>query len=199
MTDRVPCSACGAAILPSTAEKTGGLCMPCKGGYRKNIEESKVRYAQDKQYRETAEHKHWLWLVDQVHKSETGFSGLSHPNQLYFATNLVSGEVHNGGFDQYFHNSSGDHYQFAVEGFTTIGASESLHLLISAKQIVFGEADVPSNTGARRKVIRAAHSATQDRLSKELDVLDRAFWADLDKLGERLSQFAQTHELHKNF
>lgn len=199
MTDRVPCSACGAAILPSTAEKTGGLCMPCKGGYRKNIEESKVRYEQDKKYRETAEHKHWLWLVDQVHKSETGFSGLSHPNQLYFAANLLSGEVYNGDFDQYFHNSSGDYFQFAVEGLSTIGASESLHLLISAKQIVFGQAEVPSNTEVRRRAIRAADSATQERQSKELDVLDHAFWTDPDNLGERLRQFAQAHGLHKNF
>jgi len=26
---RVPCSKCGALILPITAERTGGLCMPC--------------------------------------------------------------------------------------------------------------------------------------------------------------------------
>jgi hypothetical protein len=199
MTDRVPCSACGAAILLSTAEKTGGLCMPCKGGYRKNIEESKVRYEQDKKYRETAEHKHWLWLINQVHKSETGFYGLSHLDQLYFATNLVSGEVYNGGFDQYFHNSSADYYQFAVEGLSTIGAAESLHLLISAKKIFFGEADVPLNTEERRRAIHAVNSETQDKQSKELDVLDKSFWADPDKLGERLSQFAQTHQLQRDF
>src|SRR5262249_55419030 len=26
---KIPCSKCGAMILPATAEKTGGLCMPC--------------------------------------------------------------------------------------------------------------------------------------------------------------------------
>ena len=26
---RVPCTRCGAEILPATAEKTGGVCMPC--------------------------------------------------------------------------------------------------------------------------------------------------------------------------
>lgn len=29
MSEKVPCKKCGAMILPRTAEKTGGLCMPC--------------------------------------------------------------------------------------------------------------------------------------------------------------------------
>jgi hypothetical protein len=30
MIERVACTSCGASILPSTAEATGGVCMPCK-------------------------------------------------------------------------------------------------------------------------------------------------------------------------
>jgi hypothetical protein len=40
---RVACSACGAAILTSTAERTGGLCMPCTNGTRKAIEARKTQ------------------------------------------------------------------------------------------------------------------------------------------------------------
>ena len=29
---KLPCTRCGAMILPRTAEQTGGLCMPCKQG-----------------------------------------------------------------------------------------------------------------------------------------------------------------------
>src|ERR1043165_6136151 len=28
--ERIPCSKCGAMILPITAQVTGGICMPCK-------------------------------------------------------------------------------------------------------------------------------------------------------------------------
>ena len=28
--ERIPCSKCGAMILPATAQATGGICMPCK-------------------------------------------------------------------------------------------------------------------------------------------------------------------------
>jgi hypothetical protein len=34
MTTRVPCSKCGVSIHPDTAQKTGGLCMPCSGAVR---------------------------------------------------------------------------------------------------------------------------------------------------------------------
>src|SRR5712692_334277 len=27
---KIPCTRCGAMILPATAEQTGGLCMPCR-------------------------------------------------------------------------------------------------------------------------------------------------------------------------
>jgi hypothetical protein len=29
MTEKIPCNSCEALILPDTAERTGGLCMPC--------------------------------------------------------------------------------------------------------------------------------------------------------------------------
>ena len=33
MTDEIHCNSCGAAILPETAGRTGGLCMPCVNGH----------------------------------------------------------------------------------------------------------------------------------------------------------------------
>ncbi len=38
MSTRVACQKCGASILPATAERTGGLCMPCKEGRRRDLE-----------------------------------------------------------------------------------------------------------------------------------------------------------------
>lgn len=35
-----PCSACGALILPSTSDKTGGLCMPCFTGRREQMNQA---------------------------------------------------------------------------------------------------------------------------------------------------------------
>ena len=40
MADKQPCSACGALILPSTSDKTGGLCMPCFTGTREQMNQA---------------------------------------------------------------------------------------------------------------------------------------------------------------
>lgn len=199
MTLRIPCSLCGAAILPSTAESNNGLCMPCKGGYRKNIDESKAAAQQQKEYQETPEFKHWSWIVDHVYKSAEGFTSLSHPNKLLFASNLVSHEVYNGGFDQYFFNSSSDYYRFAVEGLTEMKATESLRLLILAKQIIFDQLNVPSNTEERRRILLKRDTNLQEKQDFALDLLDKEFWKDTDNLREIMNNFAQLHDLYNNF
>jgi hypothetical protein len=167
--------------------------MPCKGGYRKSIEASKVRREEEKRY--TAEYKHWLSLVDQVHNANEGFARLTRENQLFFATNVVIGEVYNGGFDQYFHNSSADYFYFAVEGLTKLKALKSLALLMSAKALIFGDLEVPSNTSERRKVLLAQGEAHQE----ELDKLDKEFCSDPDQLSVRMTRYAEEHYLYKNF
>jgi len=48
MKDNIPCESCGVLILPSTAAKTGGVCMPCKNGHRQGIEESKTERQREK-------------------------------------------------------------------------------------------------------------------------------------------------------
>jgi hypothetical protein len=48
MTTKIPCTTCGAQILPSTAARTGGVCMPCNAGYRGVLDESKARHAREK-------------------------------------------------------------------------------------------------------------------------------------------------------
>jgi hypothetical protein len=42
MTVRLQCEQCGAFILLATAEKTGGLCMPCKKGIRDKVDAAKL-------------------------------------------------------------------------------------------------------------------------------------------------------------
>lgn len=39
--EKVPCLECRALILPGTAEKNHGLCMPCKSGTRASMDKKK--------------------------------------------------------------------------------------------------------------------------------------------------------------
>lgn len=48
MHEKQPCTACGVAILPSTAQRTGGLCVPCSTGDRERWKrEAEVRKNQE--------------------------------------------------------------------------------------------------------------------------------------------------------
>ncbi len=80
MSQKMPCSKCGVPILASTALRTDGLCMPCKGGYRESNEEGKRHIREQRERMLTDPYRRlWIWLVEQVHHSPSGFDGLSHP------------------------------------------------------------------------------------------------------------------------
>jgi hypothetical protein len=134
--------------------------MPCKGGYRRSIEAAIIRREEDKQYRASPAWKHWCALVERVHKTPSGFDGLSSEEQKFFAVRILVGEVYNGGFHRYFSNSSGDYYARTAEGLMEMGATESLRLLTEAKKLIFGASPVPRTQAARNAVLAHIDDAT---------------------------------------
>ncbi len=190
---KIPCSTCSALILPETAARTGGLCMPCKSGTRSAIEASKVEAKRQRELDATDPFRlYWRELVDRVYKSDAGIAQLSDVERQYWAVGCLSGEVYNGGFDQYFYNSSGATYSAAVDGLKAMGATTSLLLLQQAKQMIFGFTDVPEETRARRSIQMSVES---DALQQRLDELDKQFWKDPDNLAMRSEKFAISHGL----
>ncbi|MCX7256823.1 MAG: DUF4375 domain-containing protein [Polaromonas sp.] len=190
MITKLPCKSCGELIHPDTATKNDGLCMPCKGGYRANIEASKKRREEERIYEQSAERKYWVALVERVHGSPEGFQLLADAEKTYYAVSCLIGEVYNGGFDQFFSNSSGALYVYALDGLLEMGAQESASLLSRAKQIIVGEAHIPLDGAECNTELRENES------SSELEALDKAFWTDPDNLGERCKQYAISHQLH---
>jgi hypothetical protein len=117
---------------------------------------------------------------------------LSNVEQQYWAVGCLSGEVYNGGFEQYFHNSSGATYPSAIDGLQAMGATTSLLLLQKAKQMIFGFAKVPEESYPRRTILAAAENFS---LRNRLNELDEQFWADPDELAARSEAFAVSHRL----
>jgi len=190
---KIPCADCGAMILPETAARNEGLCVPCKTGTRADIEASKIAAKRQRELEATDPFIiYWRELIDRIFKTEAGLDSLSTIERQYWAVGCVSGEVYNGGFEQYFFNSAGSTYLDAVDGLEAMGAEASLRLLQEAKQVVFGIGDVPKDTEARRE-----HLATfEDEVMRDrLDPLDRKFCEDPDKLGKLSEVFAIKHGL----
>jgi hypothetical protein len=171
--------------------------MPCRGGYRQQIEAGRRRIEEEKKRRDGPAARFWRSLVHRVHETTEGFGGLTPAEQIYFAVCLLEGEVYNGGFNQYFYNSSADYYARAIDGLTELGAVQSLQLLRDAKGILFGSNPVPPTQSERSAAfpdLSDTHTAPPD-WSERLDDLDRRFWEDPDGLRGRLDRFAAKHGL----
>ncbi len=184
---KVACIECGVQILPATSLSTGGLCMPCKTGRRQSIDQARQRR---QKRRDDPLDNFWRELVRQVYETASGFSGLSEVEKQYFAVGVLIGDVYNGGFEQYFFNSSADYFHQSLTGLEDLGAAQSCILVRRAKQVLFGFRDVPSATSQRRTFLLETQSKSRD---ERLQALDEQFWKDPDGLTGRYLAFARKH------
>ena len=166
--------------------------MPCKSGTRKNIEAG-IRYHEERKKTEASTAAvHWRWLVQQVHASASGFDGLSDENKLYYAVGLLQGDVFNGGFDQYFHNSSADYCLYATRGLELMEAMKSRALLDAVRKLLFGDGRVPATRTERFAMIGQLAEAPEAQLTE----LDQQFWKDPDALGDLMAKYATKHGIY---
>lgn len=180
MTDELTCAECGAPVSASIARRMKGLCVACKM----------------KHTRRNPFYLLYASLIERVHHSPEGFSGLSEAEKLYWAVALLRNEINNGGFDQYFFNSSGSYYDYAEKGLVTISAMETLALLREAKAIVFPNGPVPVDTEVRRNLLPVVEpDSPNPEWARKLDELDHRFYANRDNLTSRLEAFAREQGL----
>lgn len=202
--ERLLCIRCGDSIHPDTAKRNEGLCLPCTRGNQLSIEQRneqrrKVREA-ERAWRESPEYRYWSSLVDRVYKQPGGFGALSRGDQLYYLVNVLSGEVHNGGFDQFFSNSSGDLYYETVQALVELGDQATLSLLQEAKSTLFGAVDVPVDRVARFGYMRtSSEDHPQYAVTVHaLDQLDKRFYANAESVSSLLERVAVAYDLYRD-
>ncbi len=83
---------------------------------------------------------------------EKGYNSLTSIGKILYNVFWIVGEVNNGGFNQYFYNSSGDHSADAIEALNNIGAIQTKELLQDAIN-KFPNSNVPSNRDERIKIL----------------------------------------------
>ncbi len=75
-------------------------------------------------------------IIGDDYKNELkNIQGLSPGQQAFWSTWVLEGEVNNGGFNQFYFNSSGQYSKMAEVGFKTIGAEKFADLTIRANNI----------------------------------------------------------------
>jgi hypothetical protein len=99
-----------------------------------------------------------FWRVD--------FDALTYPERVFHAIWELESDVNNGGFCQYYSNSSGDSAFFVVEALKAIGAEKTAGLVERAHS-VFPDSNPPRNRD-ERNVHLDSISPDQDTLLEDL-------------------------------
>jgi len=191
MTDETTnCVVCGNPMFVRTAEKYDGHCVPCAMGYRESLEQGRLFYEEQKRRESDPDVLFWRSLCKRVDNRALGFNSLPGPEKLYFAVCLLEGEIYNGGFDQYFTNSSADYFDYALSGLEKMGDELGLELTLKAKRLLFDDTDVPKHI-ERLDYFEATKILDVPEVSDILDELDAAFVKNYEEvLSSRLTTFA---------
>jgi len=117
------------------------------------------------------------------------FNGLSPGFRAVFSTWILEGEVNNGGFNQFFWNSSGEYAADAAAGFDLIGAPA--HARLMRRAIVIRDADRAKTQAFKNRGTLEAFSESyrNNRLSK----LDDEFYKQGDSLSAARIKFVRAH------
>ena len=167
--DKVPCAECGELVSAKQAAKRQGLCLHC------SLNRNPFFVLGNS-------------LIARVCSSPDGFNSLSDAEKLYYTLTSLQDEVNNGGFHQFFFNSSGSYYELIENGLVIFDEPQTLELLHQAKQIVFPEISVPVDPELRRELM-------SDCEPIKLDSLDRRFYSNPDTLTLKLKSFARERGL----
>jgi hypothetical protein len=127
-------------------------------------------------------------LFDRVEAA--GVSSLTGSERVLLSVWAATGEIENGGFDQFFYNSSGDHAGEAPGAFRAIGAPGKAAVIEQALALFPGKAP-PS---AREERIAALDELTEREGEELFEALDSAFYAVAESVDDLLAAYVAAHE-----
>ncbi|MHA7863599.1 DMP19 family protein [Flagellimonas marinaquae] len=155
-----------------------------------------AKLTKDKLKKATAEEKQEL-LYYFTHKlrqagnySEASFRNMPKQLQVVWLINELEAEVNNGGYLQFFTNSSGRYVDETIEALNLIGATYHHQLLLSAVEIVLkhNENTQVLNEKLSSKTMHQIFDFSElyenDELQGELNELDKAFYLYKEKLSK---------------
>lgn len=125
-------------------------------------------------------------------KLEFEYENISRLNEVektFLYVDILEGEVNNGGFDQFFFNSSGDYTYEILEAYKNIRAYKTSELISEAIKN-FPILPVSSNTIKRRDVMQDLHS----EISKIWDNLSDKFYEYEEDIMKLLVEYIKENK-----
>jgi hypothetical protein len=106
---------------------------------------------------------------------------LNESQKIFYLNQCLEREVNNGGFNQYYFNSSGNFALETVESLKAIGAHKTAEILSHANSI-FPDGQVPKEQEQRQKLIEEIEGVANDKW-QQLDDKFMAYEEDLNSLN----------------
>ena len=117
------------------------------------------------------------------------FNSLTDAEKNFFAVDYLISEVNNGGFDQYFFNSSGEYANEALLGLKKIGAIKTASIVQNSFSI-FPEHKVPKDRQERWKLM----GKDKEKNQRILEELDDKFYEYPEDLTDLLFKYAEKNK-----
>ena len=124
-------------------------------------------------------------------EAAVGANGLTPAEKVFLRVWNLEAEVNNGGFNQYYQNSAGDHALETPAALREIGASEAASLVESANQ-VFGPTGPSRDRDERTRALEQLGKSATDALG----TLDTRFYEYPDNLSDLLRRYVDQNRAH---
>lgn len=108
--------------------------------------------------------------------------------QVAYCLHCLEAQVNNGGFEQFFSNSTGEYVAETIQALVTIGAIKSSELLKRAVSIGF-PAGYPVDASQYESAV-----ADGDDVADELDALDQEFLEYVEPLADLVNKYLENEE-----
>jgi hypothetical protein len=116
------------------------------------------------------------------------FARQSRPQKVFSAIWEVESEVNNGGFSQYFLNSSAESAPFVAEAMRIIGAPDTAAICERAVAAAF-----PTGPPKSTEAIRLAAADFSDDVLEKLEPIDQEFYSYPHNLTDLLFAYVSAH------
>lgn len=114
---------------------------------------------------------------------------LTEPQKQFYYNQCLEREINNGGFNQYFFNSSGDFANLTIQSLRTIGANTTADILQKAID-QFPDKKVPLDWTERQEILEQI----QDTADPVWEELDQKFYEYADDLNNLNLNFIRQHK-----
>lgn len=115
--------------------------------------------------------------------SKSQFARLDPKTQVASCLHRLEAEVNNGGFHQFFSNSTGEYVRETIQALNDIGAVKTAELVQRAVAIGF-PAGYPANAGEYQ-----LHVAAYDDVAGDLEPLDQEFFEYAEPLTNLVNEY----------